>query len=374
MKDIHHILDVIQHTNKRSILATVIHVEGSAYRKEGTSALFQEDGIQIGMLSGGCLEHDLALRIRELFADPKAFSEGVTRTIIYDMRAEDDLSWGQGAGCNGVIHILLEAVNDQLREHLCTLKHLLDHRVPVTLIKKLPTDDAITDYLFISKERTFGHWRGEIPPLLQRFKTNEAPLFAANRGIKQLPDFSASFFIHHFFPKPRLIIFGAGPDVKPLAVFATQTGFSVTIVDWRPALCNRTQFPDADEILLGFPEEIIDKLMLTSGDSVIIMTHHFQRDKELLYLLMKHKLRYLGILGPRERTSRLLEGADIPPWIRSPVGLPIGAEGPEEIAISILAEMIHAYRHSSAEMRALHETDWHRWDLSRSGEKQSYGL
>ncbi|WCN36275.1 XdhC family protein [Aneurinibacillus uraniidurans] len=330
MDDIHRILEAIKHSSERSALATIIHVEGSAYRKEGTSMLFQESGAHIGVLSAGCLEVDLAARMDEIF------DEGTPCSLVFDMRAEDDLSWGQGAGCNGVIRVLLEPIDHNLREHLGTLKRYLDSGMPVIVVKKLTPDLSVSDYVFITDhEQTFGEWQGEIPVQLKHQQKS---------GMEYIPELSSYSYIHRFWPKSRFIIFGAGMDAKPLASFAADTGFSVIVSDWRPALCSSAHFPTADMLLLGFPTEIMEKLVLTPFDSVIIMTHHFGRDKELLRWLMKKEVCYLGILGPRKRTARLLDGADLPHWIHSPVGLPIGAEGPEEIAISILADVISVLR------------------------------
>jgi xanthine dehydrogenase accessory factor len=333
MNHFHSILAAIEN-DKRSVLATIIHVDGSSYRKEGATMLFQEDGPHIGVLSAGCLEEDLAIRAQEIM------NLGISRTFSYNMQAEDDLAWGQGTGCNGVIHVLLEPISSPLQEHLCRLKHFFDQGISVMVAKKLTNDFSVSDYVFITQDKQIIAKHGEddsFYALNHIFPTEpQQP-----QGIKYDPNLSAYVYIHYYRPQPRLLLFGAGSDVRPLASFAAQTGFSVTISDWRPALCHEKYFPEADSLLLGFPADVFDKLTFSPFDSVIIMTHHFARDKELLHFLMKQNLHYLGVLGPRARTSRLLAGEDIPSWIRSPVGLPIHAEGPAEIAISILADLIH---------------------------------
>ncbi|OQP13342.1 hypothetical protein B1693_16755 [Geobacillus zalihae] len=137
------------------------------------------------------------------------------------------------------------------------------------------------------------------------------------------------------------MIFGASPDEVSLASFAAKTGFSVTVCDWREALCNKKIFPNADQLIVGSPQEAVSKLQFTPRDFVVILTHQFQRDKELLQLIVEKDLRYIGVMGSKQRTSRLLNFGELPFQISTPVGLTIGAEGPEEIAISILAELIH---------------------------------
>ncbi|GAA0393731.1 XdhC family protein [Paenibacillus motobuensis] len=320
MEDLHRILEAIQDNGQRSVLATITHVEGSAYRKEGALMLFFEDGSQIGVLSAGCLETDLAARVPEILA------AGVSCGFVFDVQSLEHLSWGEETGCGGVIHVTMEPVNGVLLEHLRTLKDCLDQHTEVKIIKKISPDRSVSDYAFVSgKERFFGEWRGGFPQDLMELAVSEG------------------YFIHTYYPKPRLTIFGAGPDARPLAAFAAAAGFSVTVSDWRPAWCNRSYFPDVDTLLVGFPEETVDMIQSTSNDYVVVMTHNFRRDQQLLRLLSERQLCYLGFLGPRHRMERLLNGNPAPENLRSPVGIAIGAEGPVEIAVSILAELIDTY-------------------------------
>jgi len=153
-----------------------------------------------------------------------------------------------------------------------------------------------------------------------------------------------SIFQHTYEPKPRLIVFGAGPDAKPLVHLAAKTGFSVMVCDWRKEFCQRKNFPRAERLLHGIPEKLLKQISFSPYDYVVIMTHHFERDRELLNGLEKEHLRYLGVLGPQERTKRLLNRDHIPRWVHSPVGKNIGAQGPEEIAISVVAQLIEIRR------------------------------
>ncbi|WP_096435115.1 XdhC family protein [Alteribacter populi] len=333
MEDLFRILNELQESKHIKVLSTIIKVEGSSYRKEGAVMLHKEDGSQIGLLSGGCLESDLAERFEEVIKDR------TSRTVVYDTRVEDDLSWGQGSGCNGSISVLLEPIDTELEKHLKRVQEYLNKGVTIHHVKKLSELDAVTDYIFITEnQQFFGNWSGEFPDhLYRRF------LERKNTTIV-LEDSSERYFIQTIEPKPRLIIFGAGPDVRPLVSFAAKTGFYVIVVDWRPAFCNQSHFPDANELILDFPSSFLNEYQFISSDSVIVMTHNFQKDQEILKTLLQNKLQYLGVLGPRKRTYRLLESENIPDKIHSPVGLPIDADGPEEIAISILAEVIKTNR------------------------------
>ncbi|MFD0710777.1 XdhC family protein [Paenibacillus sp. GCM10027626] len=332
----HRILETVQLTGLRSVLATIIHVEGSAYRKEGTSMLFLEDGSQIGILSAGCLEADLSACV------PDILETGVARSFIFDLQSSDPLSWGEESGCGGVIHVTMEPVNADLADHLCTLKHYLDQQTEVMLIKRFGPDRSVIDYGFLTGDRhLFGEWRGELPQAVFD-SVSSGPL--RRSGMKFLSSMQSEVFIHTYRPKPRLMIFGAGPDARPLAGLAATTGFSVIVADWRPAYCDRSYFPDADSILLGFPEETTKMIHYSPYDYAVIMTHNFRRDQQLVRLLSERQLCYLGILGSKKRTERLLQEQPVSMKIHSPVGLAIGAEGPEEIAVSILAEIIYTYR------------------------------
>jgi len=327
------VLEAISQTDRRCVLATIIRVEGSAYRKEGVSMLLMEDGTRIGLLSGGCLENDLLARVDELLQN------GASRTIIYDMRNEDDFSWGKGAGCNGLVHVLVETVHPRMREHLCMVKHYIDLGVTVTSYKKLNEEHAATDYLFIphNGQEAFGVWAGNVSDVTRLLRSASD---LQKSGIRYLDGLSAEVFVQTYTPKRRLILFGAGEDAKPLAAFAARVGFQVTIVDSRSALCNELHSSDADDFVIVSPSEVEQRITFTRSDSAVVMTHQFEQDKELLQILLRHRLNYLGVLGPRHRTTRLLDGCAIPDWVHSPVGLPIGAEGPEEIAISIVADLI----------------------------------
>ncbi|GAA0135356.1 XdhC family protein [Paenibacillus sp. YSY-4.3] len=336
MEEIHRILETIQHTDLRSVLATIVHVEGSAYRKEGTSMLFLEDGSQIGVLSAGCLETTLSLSVPDILAS------GASRSFVFDMQSSDPLSWGEESGCGGVIHVTLEPVNDVLAEHLSTLKQYLDDRSEVKLIKRFDTDGSVIDYGYLTRDQQlFGEWREEFPPsLLEWTSYEELP----RSGMKYIATLQSDVFVHTYYPKPRLILFGAGPDARPLAAIAANTGFSVIVSDWRPDYCERRYFSDAETILIGFPEETVPMIHFTSDDYAIVMTHNLRRDKQLIQLLSERQLDYLGILGSKSRTERLLREGQVQMKVHFPVGFAIGAEGPEEIAVSILAEIIYTYR------------------------------
>ncbi|MFJ7832336.1 XdhC family protein [Peribacillus sp. NPDC097284] len=309
MNQLFEILEEVQNTSMECVLATIIQVKGSAYLREGTSMLIKKDGTFTGIISAGCLETDLLHHSQRIFESKKA------ETIVYNMENNEDLDWGVSTGCNGILYILLEYVDHKLKENLLCI------------------NDTIT--------------KGK-DSIYQRVLSNEWNLsesyFSPEDSFKdeslRYSQTSNYVFTQKFSPKPRLIIFGAGADAHPVVSLASQTGFSVTVCDWRESLCNEHNIPEADKYIIGFPKEIEKQISFKKDDYVIMMTHNFQRDKEILSFVKDESLFYLGILGSRKRTASLFDD-EIPKNIHAPIGLSIGAVGPYEIAVSIIAELIH---------------------------------
>ncbi len=318
MEDIFPILDVLGKPGKK-ILATIIGVKGSVYKKEGSTMIFFEDGTRIGLLSAGCLETDLSQRVQVVFWQQKPVM------VQYDLQEETDLGWGRGTGCNGTIDILLEPVTEGLKTDLLLVKNLLNQNEPVSIIKKMY---PLGEYVFMAKnQKPFGNWSGLLPE-------------------KDTAKMGVPIFHYTYQPRPRLYVFGAGPDAIPLVSLAAETGFSVTVCDWREGFCQKKFFPRAERILTGFPKELFKQISFSKNDFAVIMSHDFQKDQEILMVIKKENIKYLGVLGPRERTERLLKGKGIPDWIDSPLGIKIGARGAVEIAVSAVAKMIEEWRSS----------------------------
>ncbi|MFB5676123.1 XdhC family protein [Paenibacillus terreus] len=294
-------------SKERKVLATVLCVDGHAYRKEGASMLLGEQGSIWGSISPGCLESDL-LAWAEM-----VLRSGKIQRVPYDMRPEDDLSWGENIGCGGLLHIVLEPVTGTLEQvmHEMHIRFLESERVMLT--RRYKWDSGTVEY----------------------------ELGAAADVQKNSP--WPEVYSRAYEPKPRLIIVGAGEDAVPVCRLAAGAGFRVTVADWRKALLTAERFPGA-ELVCGFPAELFALLHIRSGDYVLLMSHQFQREKEFLALLQGTACAYLGIMGSRDRTARLTEELALPAALYSPVGLAIGADGPEEIAVSIAAELIAVRR------------------------------
>lgn len=321
MVTISKLVDHLFTNDKEAVLATVIDVEGSAYRKEGSWMFFFEDGSRIGLLSGGCLEADLQCRAEELF-----HTNGV-RIYEFDLSSEDDMAWGRGAGCNGVVTVMLRAVDKAFKESLLFLRQRLKLGNPVHFMQSL---ESGFEFCFESGQEHYG-------TLSNSYSMDRIKPFQNYAGRTRIKD--GLYYHQWIWPSPSVYLFGAGADARPFAALASSVGYDVHIFDWRQAYCTKENFPTAASFHVGPLEELLERITFTELDSIVVMTHDFQADQQIMRFLQKENVLYAGLLGSGKRTERLL-GSAIPEWLHSPIGLTIGADGPEEIAISIIAEMI----------------------------------
>ena len=318
-------------------MATVIGVEGSAYRHEGAKILIDEQGKIYGMISGGCLEEDLIHHANEVlqFRKPKM--------VTYDHTSENDLSWGPWSGCNGIIYVYIEETGwDLLKDKMdkslwenIDYKLLLGHRVASLKIIDEENDNKDRIYYAGDGEILYGLDDLENPFLsyLKNFINSE-------KKTEIVTIENQRFLAEQYKPKEPLYIFGAGPDSEPLVELVSKLDFSVRIIDPRNERFENGTFSNADQRIIEFPHLFLQYNDLPVNSFILIMTHNFQWDQDVLEYFIKKPPKYLGILRSKKRTERLFHYKPIPEWVHSPVGMEIGAEGPEEIAISICAELI----------------------------------
>ncbi|WP_052723805.1 XdhC family protein [Paenibacillus wulumuqiensis] len=330
----------------RTVLATVVHVQGHAYRKEGVSMLLTEDGRHYGTISPGCLEEDLCGRVES------AWNSCTVQMVEYDMRPADDLSWGENVGCGGCLHILLEPVRGELEHILETLDQRLEQGEAVMLSRSFVENGPKVEYRLSSTAAEPGDPARSVP-------LTEESASAVSPGVSQTlflahnrdPEYANTpsmenkkyTFIRTYRPKPRLILIGAGDDSRLVSSLAQASGFRVVVGDWREALCTDERFPGA-VCITGFPAELYTRISPQIGDYMLLMSHNFPREREWIELIEDCPYAYLGIMGSSERTRRLFDQLPAYPHVHSPVGLSIGADGPDEIAISIAAELIAVKR------------------------------
>lgn len=326
----HDIAMHIQRNHAPAVLATLIEVEGHSYRKAGAVMLFFEGGT-LGSLSPGCLESDLQLRTAEVW------ERGMPETVEYDMLSPDDLSWGEAVGCGGKIKVVLEPVKWELRKLMVDVSDRLSSGENLFLIRNV-ADTGYTYSLRSDSGDTLPQSVGATK-LSHEAKEN----LAAGKFWAASSELTA--FCTLFVPKPRLVIFGGGNDARPVAELAARVGFRIAVADWREGSL-KNEFPGADRVICS-PDDVVFRLGIGPGDYVLICSHQFQRDRQFLEKVIPQAPFYIGIIGSKARISLLLEGLVVPNSLHAPVGLPIGGEGPEEIAVSIIAEIIQIRRASS---------------------------
>jgi len=339
MKDLDAILRARQHSRGPRVLATVVAVSGSSYRKPGARMLMGEDGWLAGGVSGGCLESDI---VRKAFF----WTSTGPRLLRYDStgdNAEDEGGLSFALGCNGVVDVLLERCEPGPVDALAFAAEarLAGRRAVVATVYRGPLH-VVGSRLLVRED---GTEEGNLAGAL-RDAVREAAREALEAGRTWSgPCGGVDVLVEVVEPPHPLVLFGSGFDVVPVVAQAAGLGWQVTVVADRPAETLRRRFPLAHSVVSAKARDAVDALALSPRTLAVLMTHSLPQDRELLPRLLPKALRYLGVLGPRSRTERLLAEMSPGPTpaqlekLHAPVGLDLGAEGAEEIALSILAEL-----------------------------------
>lgn len=353
--------DIIQAYEKASAqktktaLATVVHVEGSSYRRPGARMLVTETGELTGAISGGCLEGD-ALRKALL-----AIHEDRNKLVTYDTNNEDDAQFGVQLGCNGIIHILFEPIHEEAQQNpIALLKKAATERSSsaiVTLFSLIQKENQPgTSYLLNDREAVVNDSKPDLNLPLHMPDDVQTALSTQTSIVKHYEK-DLIGFIEIVEPKLSLIIFGAGNDVIPLTKMANILGWNTTIIDGRHTHVNRQRFPLAQRTLISKPESALDELTIDNRTAFVLMTHNYNYDLEVLNQLSTKNCSYIGILGPKKKFLRMIDdladkGCKTPLSIMeniySPVGIDIGAETADEIALSIISEIKAVFSSSNA--------------------------
>ncbi|HSK93527.1 MAG TPA: XdhC family protein [Candidatus Angelobacter sp.] len=298
-------------------LATVVTVRGSSYRRPGARLLVPRDSPPVGLISGGCLEEEAARLARQAIADD------VPLLVTIDHSHEGDELWGSGLGCRGVIELLAEPPSLAAE----TLDALAAARV-----EGRPT------YLLTSLE-------GE----RRRLTAVEADALgerAARAVAHGRPALIGESVLDPILPPLHLVVCGAGPDAAPLVAAGVRQGWRVEVVDPRRSWLREERFPGA-RLVDAEPSKAADATGAGEWTAVVIMSHDYLRDAAFLGSFLGRGVTYLGVLGPRDRTERLLAELPTPPpseadraAIHAPAGLDLGADGAEQVATAIAAEIL----------------------------------
>ena len=348
MKEIRTIVENLKIANSKGLkaaLATVVKVYGSSYRRPGARMLIREDGFWFGSVSGGCLEGDVISKAKEVM------KTGKSQLFKYDTRQNAKNAFGMGYGCNGLLEILIEPIDyNENNQSLSILNHLLT----VQGLQGLSTiyyseDDEITTL----GERYHSNGTGFIrnAALAQLVENDLKTAIEANETLSKTYkiDSKKVKVLHEVFqPKLNILIYGAVFHVIPFMRIANELGYNVHVTDSFDPIQPVWNFPNSDEITIMDEAEVNVLIENTPNLAVVFLTHNFFYIKEELPKVLKSDAPYIGILGSRKKTQKILREAEVNDdnystselaKIHYPIGLDIGANTPEEIALSIIAEI-----------------------------------
>jgi xanthine dehydrogenase accessory factor len=317
---------------ERAAVATVVAIERSAYRRPGAKFLVEDGGATQGSVSGGCLEAD----VRENAL--AVMRSGTPRLLHYDTGSDDSAPWGLGLGCNGSVDIFVElATAPAALEAARAARALLAGDAPfavATLVEGAGAGRAavVADPAHTSAAAEPARGLAALAAdALVRGETRVATLAGARAFVEVLA------------PPPHLVVFGAGDDAVPLVRYAADAGYRVTLVDHRPAFLTAERFPAA-RLFLRRPEDGVEGIPLRAGGCAVLKAHSLGIDRGWLRHALASPVAYIGLLGPRARAEEMQRqlGAAPDPRVFAPVGLDVGAEGPEQVSLAIVAELLAA--------------------------------
>ncbi len=351
MKEILDIIRAYEHAQqlgRQTALATVVHVDGSAYRRPGARMLVDDTGQLTGAISGGCLEGDALRKAMLVLSQQKA------ALVTYDTMDEDDAKLGVGLGCNGIIQVLIEPVDSSdVHNPIELLKAIAGKRQPAVLVTlfSLNKKDGQPGTCLLWKEGSATASKTVLFPQQQMLAPDADNAFAGKassfknylHGGQNL-----TAFIEYITPPVSLVVIGAGNDVIPLISMAAILGWQTTVIDGRATHAKAERFAASCNVMVSKPGEALNQITIDGQTVFILMTHNYNYDLAMLRALIGLNVPYIGSLGPKKKLTRMLaglreEGLVITnnqlTCLYGPAGLDIGAETPEEIALSILAEI-----------------------------------
>lgn len=315
-------------------LATLHAVEGSSYRQPGARLLVDADGrVLAGAVSGGCLEGDIATHAATVCA------AGVPKLLTYDLRDDLQSIWGFGAMCDGVAHLLLEPLTDtQWLDHAATMRASRQHGTLVTVLEESADGGTrLVDQFPLS-------WRDAMTRLVDAARLTEQPV----SGALSVEGKTADVFVDPLVPPVALVLIGAGRGAEAFASIARTLGWTVTLIDHRPFVLGAVLLPDDVTRIAARAEDGVAHITRDARTAVALLTHQFAIDGEWLRQLLPLPIGYIGVLGSRLRAAQLLDslrenGLEITPRLQhvlhAPIGLDLGGESPESIALAAIAEI-----------------------------------
>ncbi|WP_257666044.1 XdhC family protein [Parapedobacter tibetensis] len=351
IRQIIHAFEAARDQQKKAALATVVHIEGSSYRGPGARMLIMEDGTLTGAISGGCLEGDTLRKAMRVMMEEKPL------LVTYDTSDEDDPVLGIGLGCNGIIRILIEPISSRNETTaISLLQRTLEKRQPSVLVTYFALDDKkhaeqgtkilVNADGVITADTHLPIPYQQIDPDIRRILAGKGSAFVQYPSGGQEGS-TITAFIEYMEPALSLVIAGAGNDVLPLAQLAELLGWDLTLVDGRPSYANQVRFPNC-QVIVSDPLHGLRQVAIDERTAVVLMSHNYDYDKAILSQVINSPASYIGMLGPKRKRDQMFreltdDGLIIAEAqqlkLYGPTGLAIGAETPEEIALSIIAEI-----------------------------------
>jgi len=316
----------------RAALATVVRVRGSAYRHEGAKLAVSADGRSAGNVSGGCLEQD----VREVAL--QVIRSGMPELRSYCSAADEIAAWDLGVGCEGQVDVYVEPADARPRE-----QELLDGRTPFAVATFIGMRDARCGMRLIMTSASAEGDLGSADLNTRVTAKARELLETGESGIHEIG--GRSVFFDVLVPPPQLVVLGAGDDARPLVRFAADVGFRVAVVDRRPGYLTSERFPGAAALVRSTGDDLGEAMPLDGDCYAVVMNHNFADDQAYLRALLKTPVSYIGVLGPRQRTDRMLrnlaaQGPVDEGRVYGPVGLDIGTDGAEQVAVAVIAEVL----------------------------------
>ncbi len=328
-----------------AVLATVVAVDGSAYRRPGAKMLIDPSGGGAGSITAGCLEDE----VRALAAD--VLEAGSPRVETWDLTGEDDV-WGMGVGCNGVVTVLLEPLGDSYRP-VATARAAGEHVAVATVVDgDLPVGSRSV-YRPGDGGAADGAFEGSLPGwVTDDLGAAAERLLAAGKGDTVAVETDAGaveVFVEGVRAPPELVVFGSGHDVAPVVELAKLVDFRVTVVTFRGGHADDGRFDRADGVRSASPRDVPDLHAWDEDTYAVVMTHNFVDDRLTLDALLETPVPYVGLMGPAERFAEMREAlaeegrrlsASELERVYTPIGLDLGSGTPYGIAYSIVAELL----------------------------------
>ncbi len=337
-------IEAWRNEGKKVALATVVKAYGSAPRPAGAKMAIAETTDFAGSVSGGCVELaviDEALEVLKT-GRPKLVSYGITQ----------DMLWEVGLACGGIIHVFIEPF-DAGAEIFDALKGRVEARAPTVVATVVRSESWLGRKALITEEGVVLGSLGD-PELDRQVVADGLRALEAERPeVKayRVGDQEVEVFFDPYPAPPKLVILGGVHTAIPLARMAKEVGFQVIVADPRAKFANRERFPTADQVLVAWPDEALAQIGVDRSTYIAILTHDPKIDEPALKAALNSSARYIGAIGARKTHAERVE--KLRSWgftdeqigrIHAPIGLSIGAVTPEEIAVSILAEIIAVRR------------------------------